>query len=223
LEHLDERHSPALAQRALHHLELRLRGVPTLSHLAPEIRALRLDLKAKHEAWLEAQDARVVATSAVRFADDEQDRAVTRLSQALLLVLDGDRGAARYRRVFPVPPSEVNVGVGTAAQQEAVAQILEAAKGEAGIEPLRLSIAATFGALNAAVAGRVAAARAEASARMDVVLGMEDVVAAYRRFGARLISDGVEARLVESCLMSLRRAPSDRLDAAGDVGEVEAR
>ena len=70
---------------------------------------------------------------------------------------------------------------------------------------------------------RVAAARAEASARMDVVLGMEDVVAAYRRFGARLISDGVEARLVESCLMSLRRAPSDRLDAAGDDGGVEAR
>jgi hypothetical protein len=39
LEHLNERHGPALAQRALHHLELRLRGVPTLSHLAPEIRA----------------------------------------------------------------------------------------------------------------------------------------------------------------------------------------
>ncbi|MBL8617259.1 MAG: hypothetical protein JNM72_16740, partial [Deltaproteobacteria bacterium] len=103
MEHLNERHGPALAQRALHHLELRLRGVPTLSHLAPEIRALRLDLKAKHEAWLEAQDTRVVATSAVRYADDEQDRAVTRLSQGLLLVLDGDRGAARYRRVFPVP------------------------------------------------------------------------------------------------------------------------
>ena len=66
MEHLNERHSPALAQRALHHLELRLRGVPTLSHLAPEIRALRLDLKAKHEAWLEAHDARVVAPSAVR-------------------------------------------------------------------------------------------------------------------------------------------------------------
>jgi hypothetical protein len=171
LEHLNERHGPALAQRALHHLELRLRGVPTLSHLAPEIRALRLDLKAKHEAWLEAQDTRVVATSAVRYADDEQDRAVTRLSQGLLLVLDGDRGAARYRRVFPVPPSEVNIGVGTAAQQEAVAQILEAAKGEAGIEPLRLNLEAAFGALNAALADRVAAARAEASARMDVVLG----------------------------------------------------
>jgi hypothetical protein len=39
LEHLNERHGPALAQRALHDLELRLRGVPTLSHLAPEIRA----------------------------------------------------------------------------------------------------------------------------------------------------------------------------------------
>ncbi|MBL8618726.1 MAG: hypothetical protein JNM72_24145 [Deltaproteobacteria bacterium] len=39
MEHLNERHSPALAQRALHHLELRLRGVPTLGHLAPEIRA----------------------------------------------------------------------------------------------------------------------------------------------------------------------------------------
>jgi hypothetical protein len=39
LEHLNERHSSALAQRALHHLELRLRGVPTLSDLAPETRA----------------------------------------------------------------------------------------------------------------------------------------------------------------------------------------
>ncbi|MBL8618723.1 MAG: hypothetical protein JNM72_24130 [Deltaproteobacteria bacterium] len=133
------------------------------------------------------------------------------------------RRAARSRCFFPVPASEVNIGVGTAAQQEAVAQILDAAKGEAGIEPLRLSLEAAFGALNAALADRVAAARAEASARMDVVLGMEDVAAAYRRFGARLISDGVEARLVESCFMSLRRAPSDRLDAAGDEGGVEAR
>ncbi|MBL8614780.1 MAG: hypothetical protein JNM72_04125 [Deltaproteobacteria bacterium] len=223
MEHLNERHGPALAQRALHHLELRLRGVPTLSHLAPEIRALRIDLKAKHEAWLEAQDTRMVATSAVRYADDEQDRAVTRLSQGLLLVLDGDRGAARYRRVFPLTPTEVNAGVGSVAQQEAVAQILEAAKGEAGVDPLRLSLAAAFGALNAALADRVAAARAESSARMDLVLGLEDVAAAYRRFGARLISDGVEARLVESCFMSLRRAPSDRLDAAGDEGGVEAR
>jgi hypothetical protein len=39
-------------------------------------------------------------------------------------VLDGDRGAARHPRAFPLPPSEVNIGVGTAAQQEAVAQIL---------------------------------------------------------------------------------------------------
>ncbi len=108
-------------------------------------------------------------------------------------------------------------------RQEAKALILNATKGEAGVQPLRLPLEAAYGALNAALADRVAAARAEASARMAVVLAMEDVVAAYGRFGARLVSDGVEARLVESCLMGLRRAPSERLDVAVDEGGVEAR
>ncbi len=42
MEHLNDRHSPALALRALHHLELRLRGVPSLRDRAPAVYALRL-------------------------------------------------------------------------------------------------------------------------------------------------------------------------------------
>jgi hypothetical protein len=207
VEHLNDRHSPALALRALHHLELRLRGVPSLRDRAPEVNAVRLALRARVEAWTDAQDARLVATAAVRYADEEQDRAVVRLSQGLLLVLDGDRGSARYRRVFPTSPTEVNAGVGTAAQQEAVAQILEASAAEPGVAPLRDAVAAAYAALTAALAERAAAARAEAAARMELVLLMEDVALQYRRFAARLSADGVDPRLVESLFMSLRREP----------------
>lgn len=80
MEHLTDRHSPALALRALHHLELRLRGVPSLRDRAPEINAVCLALRARVEAWTDALDARLVATAAVRYADEEQDRAVVRLT-----------------------------------------------------------------------------------------------------------------------------------------------
>ena len=47
MEHLNDRHSPALALRALHHLELRLRGVPSLRDRAPEVNAVRLAARSR--------------------------------------------------------------------------------------------------------------------------------------------------------------------------------
>jgi hypothetical protein len=175
--------------------------------MAVEVRAARESLQRRAEAWEVAREARLGASAEVAFLDGELDGRMSRLSRGALVLVDGDREDARYRRLFPVGLAEAVRPVGGEEQAGAVARALSA-----------LSDAATYGglvehvsalsegleALRGAEQRRRGLMQAEGEARTELVLAKEEGQRLYNRMYHRLFEVLGEERLIESFFRAVR-------------------
>lgn len=93
--------------------------------LSVEVTAARRALQSKHDDWQELYDARISASGAVVFADDEEDTAVSRLARRVGVLVDGKRDDPRYMRLFATAPSKATEGVGDEEQARFVQHIID--------------------------------------------------------------------------------------------------
>jgi hypothetical protein len=207
MQKLSEAHGQGVTRRAMLFLEHRLASRPQTAGMAGEVRAGRESLQRRTEAWEGAREARLGASAEVAFLDGELDGRMSRLSRAALVLVDGNREDARYRRLFPVGLTEAVRPVGGEEQAGAVERALSALSDAAtygGLSEHGAALSEGLAALRGAEQRRRGLMQAEGEARTELVLAKEDAQRLYNRMYHRLFEVLGEERLVESFFRAVR-------------------
>ena len=213
MQTLTDQHSVGRSAQALRHLNLRLRSKPGLEAVRTAIDTERKKLLAADEAWQAARDERIAQTAEVGYRDDCVDSRVMRLSRAHLVVTDGKASDPRYRRVFPIAPSEATRDIAGDSQSRYVAHVVSAVRAQAEtpeIAELAEAVAEDAKALDESVKQRDELYVAELTARTNRVIALGAAQRFYnRQYAQLLVAFPDEERWVESCFLDMRRSYAD--------------
>lgn len=223
MQNLREEHGVETHLRALRYLSIRLRSRPATSNGAPAVDAAREDVKAKSEAYEAALEQRVAASAEIEYLDGRLDGSVIGLGRDVLALVKGDRGDARYLKLFPVAPTTMMKPVGGDAQATYVNVILDRIAEDDDLSALRSHlkpIRQQLDALEKATQARRQLTIAESKALGDRRLALEDARRVYRLMHPRLLLQFPDdPALVESYFakLSAPRAPEAADDAPADA------
>ena len=136
MQKLQHYHSPALTLRGLRFLLIRLGARPQTQELVPEVRAAREALQKAADAYDEARERRIAATAEIIHLDAEQDAHVMNLSRAVLMMTDGNRDDARYKKLFPEAPSTLTAPIAGDKQTRFVSALIGILRDDAAYDGL---------------------------------------------------------------------------------------
>ncbi len=199
--------------RVLGRLTVQLKRVPAAGAIREEGLALRQRLADCEARYLDAREARVEATAEIGYLDDVLGEGMATLVRELLVLTGGRRDDPRFTRVLPTQPTEAMRGLATPDQHRYVYSAVERVQSGdtyTALRPTATRLAEQQTALEAALAERETAYRAEAAATAERQAVIDEACRfynlAYPRL--RLLLPDQPAR-VESLFPTLRprRAP----------------
>lgn len=211
--------------RAMRHLGIRLRSREATGELAEDVLRQRKALEAAHDAWQEAREARICATSELYYLDELLDRETSRLARETALITDGDTRHPVYKSMFPAAPSTLVAEKGGPNQRQFVTTVIDSLRREPLLAPLAHradGLQTRLDALDRAQAGRDELYVPENQARNKLDIELDNTRRVYTTAYHRLsILYPEDPTLVESYFLSLTNSePTTTAGAAGTGAET---
>jgi len=224
MQRLLSKHRFTDVDRAMRYLSIRLGSRPETATLQAPINDARQALREAEEKHQQALQARVAATAEIEYLDGRLDDFVMAISRDVLVLTNGDRGDARYLKLFSTAPSVGMAPIASEGQDLYVRNILSRVREDADLEPLRRHVdelAARHAALDAAMEKRRSLSVPEGTADADRRLALDNARRVYNRTEAQLRLVIEDKALIESYFMPLS-ARSRAVAEDGDAADAEA-
>jgi len=218
LQTLTQRHGTPTVLAALRHLSIRLRAAPDTASTAPPIDAARATLTEAEEAWLDARERRVALSAEIEWLSGRLDAAVAALARDAIVLVAGNRGDVRYRRLFPVAPSQLRAANGDDGARRYVRAVLGVVREDRELTALVAHadpMQAALDVLEGALAHRDEARVIELRASTERGAALDAARRAYNQTSPMLellLPD--DPGRVESCFKDLNGAPAATGEAA---------
>jgi len=91
--------------RTLRYFSIRLNPFVVAAALCAEANSQRVALTERNERWQQAVEERVAATAEITYRDEQLDTLIAALARELLVLTNGDRNHATFRKLMPTSPT----------------------------------------------------------------------------------------------------------------------
>jgi hypothetical protein len=189
MQNLNDNHGLPTVHQALRYAVIRLQSDPETAPIATELTAVRTQLTKAEELHDDVFERWMSATAVVRYLDAKLGTIVSRISRDAFNMVEGNRKAPRYQKIFATPPSEGMRGIATDPQERYVRTIVDTIEKHDDLASLRTHVPATvaaLGELKTAVGVRDETRLQEGIAQRDLRMRLDEAKRAYNLLYPRL-------------------------------------